>query len=207
MTELSHRNFGLLIAYVIPGLVVVAAAGYFSPTVQSWLTVPERGPTIAGFLYLSLTSIAAGVTVSAVRWAVVDTLHHYTGLSAPNWDFGKYAAKAKAFDAIVEDHYRYYQFYSNMAVALIVLFACHRAAGNAPLMDPYSLAILFLICEVFFIAGSRDALRKYYARGSLVLGVMSEAPKRIAGRSHPHRAPRKSYSTPARRRKSATLTP
>jgi hypothetical protein len=38
MTEMSQKNFGLLIAYLLPGFVVLWGISFFSPTVQSWLT-------------------------------------------------------------------------------------------------------------------------------------------------------------------------
>ena len=88
MSELSHKNFGLLIAYVLPGFVALWGIGHFLPTVESWITSSQQGaPTIGGFLYVTLASLVAGLTVSAVRWAIIDSFHHATGLKPPSFEF------------------------------------------------------------------------------------------------------------------------
>lgn len=210
MTELSHRNFGLLIAYVIPGLVVVFAASYFSDTAQSWLTTAqEKDPTVAGFLYLSIASIAAGVTVSAVRWAVVDTIHHRTGVPAPAWDFAAYPGKSAAFDAIAEDHYRFYQYYANMFVAVAILYASLLA--KKAIAEPLVMAAVFAAIQGFLFVGSRDALKKYYFRGSAILGLIQKSPNSNGtpecAKNVRSTRRRLHHSSPARFKKSASLMP
>ena len=119
MNELSGKNFGLVIAYLLPGFVTLWGVSYFSPTVDSWIVTSQQGaPTVAGFLYVTLASLAAGLTISAVRWAMVDTLHHATGIDPPAWDFARLDERLKGFLALVENQYRYYQFYSNMFIAV-----------------------------------------------------------------------------------------
>ncbi|MBW3596957.1 MAG: hypothetical protein KY475_06745 [Planctomycetes bacterium] len=175
MVELSQRNFGLLIAYLIPGFVVVWGAGYFSETAQSWLSaLPDQAPTVGGFLYLTVASVAAGVTVSAIRWAIIDRLHHWTGVRMPDWDFADYPSKLAAFDAIVQDHYRYYQFYANMLVAVVFLFVARLATLPETAAMPLWMVTGFVLLETVLVAGSRDALRRYYTRGTRLLGVLSE---------------------------------
>src|SRR5947209_7139215 len=95
---ISNDNFGPLIAYLVPGATVLLGASPFSPTLRAWLaTGPADAPTIGGFLYLTVAALAAGMTVSAVRWAVVDTLHRWTGLPAPPLDFAKLGRNVEAF--------------------------------------------------------------------------------------------------------------
>ena len=90
MIEVSSSNFGLLIAFPLPGFVVLWGAGYFSETVRVWLsTSGDSAPTVGGFMYVTLASVAAGVTVSTVRWAIIDTIHRWTGLPPPTWDFSR----------------------------------------------------------------------------------------------------------------------
>ncbi len=113
MQSVSTANFGLLIAYLVPGATVLTGFAPFSPTVQKWFALdPTAAPTIGGFLYLTVASVAAGMTVSAVRWGVVDTLHRYTGLPLPQLDFSKLGSNVEAFELLIEIHYRHYQFYS-----------------------------------------------------------------------------------------------
>src|SRR3990172_7067904 len=88
MQPVTNDNFGPLVAYLVPGATVLLGFSQFSPTLRVWFgTPPADAPTLGGFLYLTVASIAAGMTVSAIRWAVVDTLHSMTGLPLPPLHF------------------------------------------------------------------------------------------------------------------------
>ena len=67
MRDLTRDNFGLLIAYVLPGFVTLWGAAYHIEAVRPWLqsTAPDA-PTIGGFLYATLASTALGLIVVAV---------------------------------------------------------------------------------------------------------------------------------------------
>lgn len=105
MSEVTGQNFGLLIAYVIPGFVSLAAVGQYSPVISGWLqasTTSDNAATVGGFLYVTLASVGTGITVSTVRWAVIDSLHHWTGIRRPPWDDSKLQDKLEAYQALVE---------------------------------------------------------------------------------------------------------
>jgi hypothetical protein len=126
-------------------------------------------------LFVTLASVVAGLTVSTVRWLVVDTLHHRTGLPPPPRDFSRLGGNEAAFGLIVEDHYRYYQFYSNMLVALFfTLILRHAAAGGQWSRFDGIDAIVFATGGTFF-AGSRDTLRKYYERTGQLLRIAEKS--------------------------------
>ena len=100
--KLSTDNFGLLIAYLLPGFIALYGIRPFVPAVTSWLAVsPTAAPTVGGFLFVTLGSTAAGLIVSAVRWAVVDQLHQRTGIPEPTWDFQRFVPNQAAFDSLV----------------------------------------------------------------------------------------------------------
>jgi hypothetical protein len=166
--DLSARNFGLLIAYVIPGFVVLWGLSFVSPTIAAWLSgAGASGPTVGGFLYVFLASIAGGMTASAFRWATLDTVHHRTGVRLPLLNFAAINEKLSGFERVVQDHYQYYQFYGNTMVALLVSYPLWRASGEGGgLLTDF--AALTLLC-VFF-AGSRNALQVFYRRAVDLLG-------------------------------------
>jgi hypothetical protein len=126
---------------------------------------------MGGFFYLTLASVAAGMTASVVRWAVLDSVHARTGLRQPQWDDSFLARRLSAFDYLVENHYRYYQFYGNSAVALVFAYASWRCSDGSVGVPAGSIEAALVLLEVVFIAGSRDALRKYFQRSSALLGV------------------------------------
>ena len=113
MQSVSNANFGPLIAYLVPGATVLLGFSQFSPVLRTWFaSTPTDSPTISGFLYLTVASLAVGMTVSAVRWALVDSLHSLTGLSLPPLDFSRLGNNVEAFSLLIEIHYRHYQFYA-----------------------------------------------------------------------------------------------
>jgi len=178
MRDVTGRNWGLLIAYILPGFVTLLAVGMVSPTVQAWLvgvSAQPAGVTVGGFLYLTLASVMAGLTASTIRWAVIDRLHHLTGLVRPPWDESRLQEKLGAFGSIVEDHYRYYQFYSNTLVALTLLAVARLVQPVAAIGPERLLDMGIVVLVMLFGAGSRDTLRRYYSRASVVMGSRTES--------------------------------
>lgn len=177
MKDLSVANFGILIAFVLPGFVVLSGVSYFSETVQVWLGSPQGdSPTVGGFLYVTLGAVGAGMTVSTVRWMIVDTIHALTGLPHPRWDFSRLQENVEGYDVLVRIHYHFYQFNANMLVAVPFLFAARSLSlGWSSLLDVL-LILAFLALEAIFFVGSRDALRKYYTRVSKLLGTEPAEP-------------------------------
>jgi hypothetical protein len=170
--ELSDKNFGIIIAYVLPGFVALWGVSHFSATVESWIGASQQGsPTVAGFCYVTLASLAAGLTVSAVRWALVDSLHHATGIVPPAWKFAKLDDRLQGFLTLVESHYRYYQFYANMFVATAFTYAARSIAEGSAFWSQGWSAVGFLALEATLLAGSRDTLRKYYLRTRQLLNT------------------------------------
>ena len=130
MKELSVANFGILIAYLLPGVTALWGLSYWSPTVQAWLgtETTTTNPTVAGFLYVTLAAIAAGLIVSAVRSMTVDTVHKWTQLTRPEFNYADLANKIAGFDVLVRHHYDYYKFHGNMLVAVVFAYAARRAS-------------------------------------------------------------------------------
>jgi hypothetical protein len=185
MNDLIRQNFGLLIAYILPGFVVVSGAAVLFPQVRLLLT-PTLGLAdgVESTAFVALATLLAGMFVSALRWLLIDTLHHVTGLRRPEWDDATLPEKLPAFSAIVEDHYRYYQCNANLAVAVACVYIGWRV--QQPPFAPWADEA-FLLIEFLFLATSRDNLRKYYARASRLLG--SPYPKERSARDVERQSP------------------
>ncbi len=169
MQSVSNDNVGPLIAYLIPGAVALAGFSQFSPALQNWFAASNpTDPSIGGFLYLTVASLAAGMTVNAIRWAVVDTLHARTGLPLPPLDFSRLGPNVEAFSLLIRIHYHHFQFYANMAIATALAYVCYRAHlgmnGSWGWLDAGVVGL-----EVVFFVTSRDTLRKYYDRANQLL--------------------------------------
>lgn len=169
MRENPPLDFGLIVAYLVPGFVALWGLSLHSPTIESWLAVaPSRAATVGDMFYATLASLALGMIVSAFRWALIDALHHCTGIPMPDWDFSLLERRLAGYRLLVEFHYRYFQFFANMLVASVFTYLAVRLAGrDVPLTADLALVI---VCFVLFLT-SRDALRKYYARAGALLST------------------------------------
>jgi hypothetical protein len=175
MGDLSGRNFGLLIAYVIPGFVMLWGLSYGSETVCGWLQGSgAAGPSVGGAVFVLIASIACGMTANAVRWVTIDQLHHVSGLRRPAWNDSRLQEHLEAFDYLVESHFRYYQFYAAGLVAVLTAYAAWRLSGHADASGGAEFGVSVL--AGVFLACSRNALRSYYSGTSLLLGTLEKEP-------------------------------
>lgn len=169
MQPVSSDAFGPLVAYLVPGATVLLGFSPFSATLRGWFgAASDQAPTIGGFLYLTVAAFAVGMTVSALRWAVVDQLHARTGLPAPALDFSRLGPNVEGLRLLIHIHYNHYLFYSNMLVGTSIASLAYRTAlgwtAAWGLQDAGVLVVLVLL----FLA-SRDTLAKYYARSGQLL--------------------------------------
>ena len=171
MQNVTNANFGPLIAYLVPGATALWGISEFYPALRSWFAVvPMQTPTIGGFLYLTVASIACGMVISAIRWAVVDTLHRVTGLPPPKLDFSKLGQNVEAFNLLIEIHYRHYQFFSGMLVASVIAYSSYRIKHGGFWAFGW-LDAGFVALEAMFLMASRDTLARYYSRSHQLLAT------------------------------------
>lgn len=185
MKDVTNANFGLLIAYVLPGFVTLWGISLVSGTVRDWLgTSTDQSPTVGGFLYVTLAAVAAGLFVSTIRWAVIDRIHHRTGISEPDWSFSHLNEKLSAFDLLVASHYRYYQCYANGFVAVAFSTTMFVTFGNLANSQVGLVTACIVIVELVLWLGARDTLRKYYRRADALIGKQAVDTVERPGRSH-----------------------
>lgn len=165
-TDDLDSNFGLLIAYVLPGFTALYGLPFLSSTEGWGIAGVEANATVAQFLSGTVEATAVGLMVSSVRWLFIDMLHQRTGINPPQWNFAHLETGVDAFEFLVAIHYRYYKYYANMLVALIWSYAAGGYALGWRGLAYWALGL------VFFLA-SRDALRKYYERTGQLLRAQS----------------------------------
>jgi hypothetical protein len=160
--EISDTTFGLFIAYLLPGLTAMYGIPIGAVGQEWWPLAYGPNPALPQLAVILVIALAVGLTVSTVRWLTIDALHHHTGVRASEWDFANLEQNVSAFEFLIQIHYRYYKFYSNMVVALAWAYlAGGYALGWKGLVYPLLVALFFL--------GSRDSLRKYYDRAGRLL--------------------------------------
>lgn len=173
--EALHRSFGYVIAFILPGLAALFAIGstWLEPTGLP-LLFGGNELSLSGWIIVLLGSLGIGIILSALRWLLIDTLHHCTGLSAPPLDYGLLHDRLDVFLVAVEHNYRFYQFYSNLFVSLLVVIANHLLQPQAAW--PWQAYLGLGSLELLLLVASRDCLSRYYQRLVQLLGPRTTTP-------------------------------
>lgn len=166
---LEGRQFGLVIAYLLPGFIGLAGLAPWLPMVNLWLQPIEDGAWgIGPPVYALLAAMTVGMIISCVRWLIIDHLLERTGVPKAVQAYEQLPHKLHAYDYLIEVHYRYYQFHSNALVAIVWAYLANRIAGtHLSLGTDLGVAIL---CAILF-AGARDTLAKHRRKLSHVLNA------------------------------------
>lgn len=162
-------NFGVVIAFLLPGFILLYGFSLVDDSVESAFMYTSTHDTgVGGFLFASLASLALGLMVSAVRWLILDHIFEWMGLSK-TMDFSKLsdANKYNAFMGVVENHYRYFQYYSNTSISILIAWIVYVIA-KAPVI-PWEQTCGLLIVFIALLAGAHNAFKKYHERGSAIL--------------------------------------
>lgn len=165
------RSFGLVIAFLLPGFVIVGGLSPIVPEFARWLSHDSTAPTLGGFSYAVLASLSAGLIASGTRWLVIETLWHRSGLQRPEFDFSRLQVNLQAFELAVQHNYRHYQFYANSAISSWAVAIAHLSAGLAWSALGWCG---FLFLQAVLLAASRDCLSRFYQRVGLILGQAAD---------------------------------
>jgi hypothetical protein len=167
-TPSTNFDFGVVIAFIAPGFLAFHAASYHFPTADAWMSaVSDKDQSVGLFLFVLLASLSLGLVVSGIRALMIDTLICWSFL-------GKFAVPRSTLDwsrideknlpvllAIRDNHYRYYQFYANTLVAM-VLWMLARGSSSMPALSWPKWTLMLVATAALFLS-ARDALNRYGA--------------------------------------------
>lgn len=161
VNAVDNRNFGYLISYLLPGFIGLWGMSHRSQTLAMWLAVsPASDSTVGGFLYMTVLSIGTGLTLSTVRWLLLDSLHHTTGIQRPQVDYRQLRGAPESYSILQAHHYDYYKFHGNTLMAVLFAGPVRWVSVGWNFGEVIPTAVL---AGVFFL-GSRDNLQKLYRR-------------------------------------------
>lgn len=161
-------TFGTLLAFLAPGFVGFVGLSYHLPTARAWLDAAQKSEQSVGvFLFCALLSIVTGVIVSGLRALVADEFF-YSGcygivarIERPlRMRQLRDATTLAAFQQAIENYYRYYQFYSNMAFALAFVAVSRLLAVSPPPWPKYWLVVIVAVV-VLLLMSAYGSLRSF----------------------------------------------
>lgn len=172
MNGASLKSFGVIIAFILPGFICTWGVSLHSDLVANWISGNEVSQaSVGGILFSSVLALGCGLIASTVRWFILDSIHHWTGIRKQTWDYRKLQANISAYQLLEENHYRFYQFYGNSLCALIFAYVSWKLTGGILIGWPdFGVVVISII--LYF--GSRDTLRKYYLRVNDLLESMTD---------------------------------
>lgn len=173
----SLINFGLLIAYLLPGTISVYALRYFSrDTAALFDAVLDKDKNLGASFLILVTALVLGLIVSAFRDLALDRLHYKTGVEFVQFNYGKFLDEDRraALEELIANKYRFYQFYGNTMVALLFLLIARMVKEN--ICNYPTLFILNLLAVVILFIASREALTDMF---DTYKGIAAEIDKSI----------------------------
>ncbi len=165
------KQFGFIVAYLLPGFIGLAGLVPFVPLFGAWLhPVSYSEASLGPPIYALLAATTMGMIANALRRLLIDHIHAWTGIVPPVWDDSRLEERLGAFNYLVENHYRYYQFVANTLIAVIWTYLINRFLGTSPFLGWGSDIGVIILCVALFVT-SRDTLQKYYTRTGRLVGV------------------------------------
>ena len=171
-------EFGLLIAYAIPGAFALFGISAYVPELAVLLSQPDNQKWLSTALLLAGLSIALGMFVSVLRSLTIDASFLLplptAGTLRPHWgrvervdpDYG--AMKSKDVLAALQDvrstDKRPYQFYGNMLVALAILEWSRLEQGRVAIAEG---ALAVAVAFAFYLASRKSHYRYTQAVSAL----------------------------------------
>ncbi len=72
----SSNQFGLMVAYLLPGFIGLAGIAPFAPIIGVWLEPLHQEASLGPSIYAVLAATTVGMILSCFRWLLIDHIHH-----------------------------------------------------------------------------------------------------------------------------------
>ena len=172
--EITATTFGWVIAFVLPGLLGLYTISLWSTKASAQLSAfANAESTIGLFFIVLLTTLLIGLELSAVRWLLFECLLCRKKKVQSN-AFAKLRVPENftAFRTIVDEHYKYHQFFGGLVPVIPVFFyGLARSQGVEVIsFEAFGVGILALITEAVTVAGAIHSYGCYVDRANAIFG-------------------------------------
>lgn len=180
------RVFAVVIAFCLPGLIVLFGVGTVYVPVRDWFTGAQSNPTLAGLAFVMMAALALNLVVTSVRWMIFERIRCMPARSegedssrrrvtlvpeAPDYDESQRLKRRRALRELTHDYYYHYLAYANTAVALPAAVALWLFGATMPWFIGVAVIVGTLVTACVLGAAACDAVRRYDRSASKLLGV------------------------------------
>jgi len=173
MEQITSTSFGLLMAYLLPGLVALYSLSFWSLRLREVFRSFLLGQQVGLFLLVLAASLIAGLVVGAVRWVGFEYLLGGKCQHVEPECFGKLTSPTRfsAFSYVVDENFRFHQFWGAMVLVSPLLCASllkefWNDIGRATVV--LGLAV-FLILEFIVAVAAWKSYLRFVARAKCIL--------------------------------------
>jgi hypothetical protein len=177
LKDLTATSFGLIIAYLLPGLVGLYGLSFWFPRIgAAFATFLTAESNVGLFFLIILASLAVGMITHGIRWILFEVWCSGLEQRLEPSLFANLSGERKlaAFRTAVDEIYRYHQWWGGMAVVAPLVFIGWMNSPDAQVgeMQGMILWIAFLALEALVIFAAWRVWCFYVARlRSILLGV------------------------------------
>lgn len=155
--DLSSTSLGYIIAFLLPGLLSLFGLRYWSEDVSRFLQPALAAEASVGpSIIILLVALGLGIAISVLTGLVVEKAL-CRGSLLPEALFERLIDKDRLtlFKVLVDEHYRYCQFYGGTAIALAVVYTGwveQRGLGTDRRFVSVTLGLILLVGLLLYAA-------------------------------------------------------
>jgi hypothetical protein len=175
MKDVTVTSFGLVIAYLLPGLSLLYTLGFWFPEIhslfQAFLTTASN---FGLFVIVVLVSLIAGLIVHGIRAVFYEYVFCKKENRFQHAQFKKFTStgRAEAFRSLVDEMFRYHQWWGALSIIWPLFAYGFLSNGNGIVIGTASFwpAIgVVAVLEIVFAYIAQRVLNDYFGRFNKML--------------------------------------
>ena len=144
MKDVTITSFGLVIAYLLPGLLGLYGLSFWSAALRTtfgtFMTVESN---VGLFLIVVLASLMVGMFANGIRWVVCEVwCARWCQMEAAVYANLSGERKLGAYRAAIDEWYRYHQWWGGAAVVAPLCYVGWIISPDASRLSPVHKAVL-----------------------------------------------------------------
>jgi hypothetical protein len=181
MKDLTSTSFGYIIAFLLPGIFGLYALSYWFPQMGLMLQpILKADSTVGPSVVFLLIALGIGLCVSAARFFLFEQIlcrKHKLPLNM--FVHLIEDGKLSFFKAVVDEHYRYHQFYGGCAVAFLILFIGWLRGHLQISWYVSTVSIGFVILELMLVSSGRQSYIRFVERSKTIVDTQPKPTKQM----------------------------